>query len=101
METEKIMEWLLNGVQEGMSMTELTGLGMVTEEITDTEECRMITRTFTAKDKSMTKVITLYVPKEITNTIVDEYNERIEKAVAEQRYEDAAKLRDQRDALKK
>jgi len=96
---QTIIDWLLNGIQEGLNFSELVDLGIVSEEITNTEDCKIITRTFTSHDDTMTKIVTVYVPKKTKNEVIKEYDTKIAEAVAEQRYEDAARLRDERNKL--
>jgi len=96
MSIKKTMDWLLNGVQPGMSMEELTSLGIVSEEVTDTDECRVITRTFTANDDSMTKIITLYIPKNINDDIIKDFDQQIAEAVKKEDYLLAAELQKQK-----
>lgn len=96
---QKLVDYLLNGLQEGMKMEELAKFGVISEERSETEDVIAITRTFTSKDDSLTKCITVYYTKETKpdENIINEYNDKIEKAVREENYELAAELRDKRE----
>jgi protein-arginine kinase activator protein McsA len=96
------IQFLLNGTQPGMKISDLAKFGTVSEEVTETEDAIVTTRTFRAKDSSLTKAITVVTPKEDevkTEQRVADFNNEINKAIKEENYELAAKLKEQRDIL--
>ena len=93
---KEIIDWLCNGIQPGLSMRDLTNLGIISEEITETDEVKIVTRTFTAHDDSMTKIITLYIPKESKEDVVKEINKQIQTAVQQEDYLKASELQKQK-----
>ena len=97
LEFNTIIKWLMVGDHSGLSMDELAQYGVVSEDKTDDGEITTVTRTFTSKDDSLTKIITIKYPSEMEEQNKINYDEEIAKAVAEQNFELAAKLRDERD----
>lgn len=95
----KTIELLRNGITPGLKMSELEDLGIFSEEITDTEDFKVITRIFTSYDKGFRKVITIYIPKETKEDEVREIELQIAKAVAAEDYEEAALLQKRKQAI--
>ncbi len=93
---EKLINWLLNGITPGLKMSELQDKGIFSEEVTETEELKTITRTFTSYDNGFTKIITLYIPKESKEDVIKELEKQIQEAVAKEDYETAAELQRQK-----
>jgi len=92
---QEIMQWLLDGVQPGLSLSELTSKGIMSEETSDSEDITIITRTFVSHDGSFSKSITLYLPKESKEDVINELQKQIDQAVKEQDYLKAAELQKQ------
>lgn len=102
----KIVSWLINGVQSGLTMDELAQFGVVSEESTEAEGIVTVTRTFTSKDDTLTKVITVKYNKELQeedNVEIDikskiaEYDDKITEAVNREDYAEAAKIKKERE----
>ncbi len=93
---QNIIDWLLEGVQPGLSLSELASKGVLSEEVSEAEDLKMITRTFVSHDNSFTKTITLYIPKESKEDVVKEIQRQIDDAVKQEDYEKAAELQKQK-----
>lgn len=94
--TEELIKWLMNGLQPGLKMTDLEDKGIFSEEVTETEDLKTITRTFTSYDDSMTKIITLYIPKQSKEDVINELDKQIKEAVKQENYLLAAELQKQK-----
>lgn len=100
MNIQNTIKLLLNGTQEGLKLEDLAKYGIVHEEITDTDDMRIVTRSIISEDKSLSKSITLYIPKDIlekqkqqeTTNIIEDYDQKIREAVRDQDYLEAARL---------
>lgn len=100
MNIKDTIKLLLNGTQEGLKLEDLAKYGIVHEEITDTDDMRIVTRSIISEDKSLSKSITLYIPKDILDKqkqqdnidILEEYDQKIKDAVRDQDYMEAARL---------
>lgn len=96
MKSEELIDLLLNGLQPGFKFSDLEGKGVFSEEVSESEDARIITRTFKAYDESFSKSLTLYIPKESKQDVVAELNRQIKEAVGREDYEQAALLQKQK-----
>ena len=94
--TPELIKWLLNGITPGFKMSELADKGVFSEEITESDELKTITRTFTSYDLGLTKIITLYIPKQDKEDVINELEAQIAEAVKNEDYLKAAELQKQK-----